>query len=78
MLRCNGHIVVHIGVGVFFGACRMCSASSLHLAEVSAAKPALWRAAVAGRAAIDDINAVKAAVLASRKPGQTGRYFVEG
>ncbi len=36
------------------------------------------RAAEAGRANIEDIDAVRDAVMASRKPGQTGRYFIEG
>ena len=35
-------------------------------------------AAEAGRANIEDIDAVREAVMASRKPGQTGRYFIEG
>ena len=34
--------------------------------------------AAAGRADINDIDAVRAAVMGSRKPGQTGRYFIEG
>ena len=33
---------------------------------------------MAGRADINDIAAVRAAVVTSRKPGQTGRYFIEG